>query len=288
MSEPLKTAGPLLGYNNNIPYRGHVYHVQTEDSGSRRPHVITHLFADGGRIVKTTKTSYAEFVGSENVSERVRSLMRDQHKRMVIALRDGHLDDLLADGAVPIVEELPAPSAAAIKSNEGSIAEPVSVPIELTERSPSLDDNDFVREVQELVPGTPGSERTKQHISEPSPGSYSYVGRRSSLPTGGSLRPSSEPPPPTPRRGSPGTPPTGSKLGKKTTSDAPPAIDGAAPRRIPRPGPDVAFDDRPTTPFSLGADGQLQGTFGERYVSDRRLDEVVIAFLRRDGLLSEP
>jgi hypothetical protein len=47
---------------------------------------------------------------------------------------------------------------------------------------------------------------------------------------------------------------------------------------------DPAFDDRPTTPFTMGA---LDGRFGDRYVSDRRLDEVVLAFLRREGLLSE-
>jgi hypothetical protein len=128
----------------------------------------------------------------------------------------------------------------------------------------------------------PTSDRKQQTSSEPSPGSYSYVGRRSTGPTGSRPSPISEPPP-TPRRGSPGTPPSGSQL-RNPTSDAPPG--DKQPRRAPR-NPmvsDVAFDDRPTTPFTMGA---LDGRFGDRYVSDRRLDEVVLAFLRREGLLSE-
>ena len=80
----LKHSGPLLGYNNNVPYKGDVFHVQTEDSGSKRPHVFTHLFADGGRVVKTTKTSYAHYVGNDNLTDRVRALMREQHKGMVL------------------------------------------------------------------------------------------------------------------------------------------------------------------------------------------------------------
>ena len=38
-----------LGFNNNVQWNGATYHLQTEDSGIDRPHIITHLFADGGR-----------------------------------------------------------------------------------------------------------------------------------------------------------------------------------------------------------------------------------------------
>jgi predicted Zn-dependent protease len=42
-----------MGFNNNIKFRDQVFHVQTEDSGLDQPHIITHLFADGGRVVKS-------------------------------------------------------------------------------------------------------------------------------------------------------------------------------------------------------------------------------------------
>ncbi|HZF49109.1 MAG TPA: hypothetical protein VE093_10700 [Polyangiaceae bacterium] len=86
---------PLLGFNNNVRHKGRVFHIQTEDSGVNRPHIITHLFADGGRILKTTKTSYAEHVGAENMAETVTTMMKDQHKAMFTALRDGQYDHLI-------------------------------------------------------------------------------------------------------------------------------------------------------------------------------------------------
>ena len=84
-----KFQSPLLGYNNNVRHKGRVFHIQTEDSGVNHPHIITHLFMDGGRILKSVKKSYAEHVGSDGMSEVVRQMMKEQHKAMFIALRDG-------------------------------------------------------------------------------------------------------------------------------------------------------------------------------------------------------
>jgi hypothetical protein len=91
----VKSSSPLLGFNNNVRHKGRVFHIQTEDSGVKHPHIITHLFADGGRILKTTKTSYAEHIGSEKMAETVRAMMQEQHKAMFVALRDGQFDQLL-------------------------------------------------------------------------------------------------------------------------------------------------------------------------------------------------
>lgn len=95
----MKAPSPLLGFNNNVRHKGRVFHIQTEDSGVRHPHVITHLFADGGRILKTTKTSYAEHIGQERMAETVRAMMQEQHKAMFIALRDGQFDHLFDESA---------------------------------------------------------------------------------------------------------------------------------------------------------------------------------------------
>lgn len=84
---------PVLGYNTNVRHKGKLYHIQTEDSGIDHPHVITHLFADGGRIVASKKTSYAERVGSDGLQDIVKKLMQAQHKAMFIALRDGSYDE---------------------------------------------------------------------------------------------------------------------------------------------------------------------------------------------------
>src|SRR5580704_7793072 len=87
-----KPTSPLLGYNNNVRHKGKVFHVQTEDSGIKYGHIITQLFMDGGRILKSVKTSYAEYIASDRRGEIVREMMKQQHKAMFIALRDGRFD----------------------------------------------------------------------------------------------------------------------------------------------------------------------------------------------------
>ncbi len=94
-----KIASPLLGYNNNVRHKNRVFHIQTEDSGVKHPHIITHLFMDGGRILKSIKRSYAEHVGADKMQDTVKQMMKEQHKAMFIALRDGQFDGMLDDGA---------------------------------------------------------------------------------------------------------------------------------------------------------------------------------------------
>jgi hypothetical protein len=84
---------PLLGYNTNVRHKGKLYHIQTEDSGLQHPHIITHLFADGGRIVSSKKTGYAQHIGVEDIKTFVKKMMQDQHKGMLISLRDGVFDE---------------------------------------------------------------------------------------------------------------------------------------------------------------------------------------------------
>src|SRR5580704_11250438 len=105
-----KDPSPLLGYNNNIKHKNRVFHVQTEDSGVKHPHIITHLFMDGGRILKSVKKSYAEYLGVDKMADVVRQMMKEQHKGMLIALRDGQFDQLLEDADSP--RPAPVPPAA--------------------------------------------------------------------------------------------------------------------------------------------------------------------------------
>jgi len=137
-----KAPSPLLGYNNNVRHKNRMFHVQTEDSGVKHPHIITHLFMDGGRILKSVKKSYAEHVGTDGMSDVVRNMMKEQHKEMLIALRDGQYDHLVdpkaaaakaaaqaaaaaAPGTTP--EASPAPTAAKSPSVRPPSARPPSV-----------------------------------------------------------------------------------------------------------------------------------------------------------------
>ena len=118
-----KTPPPLLGFNNNVRHQGRVFHIQTEDSGVKRPHVITHLFADGGRILKSSRTEYSEHVGREDLAQVVRKIMKDQHKAMFIALRRGDLDAMILEAFGP-PPTAPAPSTPVNELSSDPIAAP--------------------------------------------------------------------------------------------------------------------------------------------------------------------
>lgn len=95
---------PLLGYNNNVRHRGRIFHIQTEDSGVNSPRIMTHLFADGGRIVKSTRTDYSEHLEQNDMAVVVKNMMKEQHKAMFVALRSGDLDDLIGFSSESAVE----------------------------------------------------------------------------------------------------------------------------------------------------------------------------------------
>lgn len=118
---------PLLGYNTNVRHKGKLYHIQTEDSGVKYSHIITHLFADGGRIIASAKTSYVDILEAEDLRAQVKQLMRDQHKAMFIALRDGVHDE----------EDTPAAPQASMAAAPAATAPPSAAPAVTASPSPA-------------------------------------------------------------------------------------------------------------------------------------------------------
>lgn len=78
----------LVGYNTNISYKGNVYHVQTEDNGQSNPVIVTLLYAKGA-ILASKKTNYAHALSEPDYRERVRTIMKEQHKIMIKELISG-------------------------------------------------------------------------------------------------------------------------------------------------------------------------------------------------------
>ncbi len=130
-----------MGFNNNIRTGDAVFHVQTEDSGLDQPHVITHLFADGGRVIKSHKRSYADQVARADVGEFVRKLMKAQHLEMVLALREGRFADVIAGRATGGLEVLTQPpnveNIRKLAGNKAARAEASSASISVKPEAPS-------------------------------------------------------------------------------------------------------------------------------------------------------
>lgn len=76
----------LIGYNTNVKYKGKTYHIQTEDNGPSNPQIVTLLYYQGA-ILSSKKTNYTHLLGEPGFEEKLRDLMKQQHREMIIELR---------------------------------------------------------------------------------------------------------------------------------------------------------------------------------------------------------
>lgn len=84
----------VVGFNHNFRYKGEVYHIQTEDSGINSPNIVTLLY-QGGTILGSKKTSYADIAKVDNLEQVVEELMKEQHKGMLRSLKSGEFDEVI-------------------------------------------------------------------------------------------------------------------------------------------------------------------------------------------------
>jgi hypothetical protein len=185
---------PVLGFNNNVRHRGRIFHIQTEDSGVRFARIVTHLFADGGRIIKTAKTDYSEHAQKSDVTRIVRGLMKEQHRAMFTALRAGDLDHLLERAIGPLSD---TPPAARASRRPESVRPPRSV-------APS----DRPRRSRQL--SNPALRGVTQSVSPPDADAFDFdVNALDKLPMSPRSPPSTRPPRKSnpPRRSRPPRPP---------------------------------------------------------------------------------
>lgn len=303
-----KYPSPLLGYNNNVRHKGRVFHIQTEDSGAKYGHIITHLFMDGGRILKSVKTSYAEYIGNDRMSDIVREMMKQQHKAMFIALRDGKFDPTIEGGtdASQTTQALAAESAnrateaAAEASRAASPPVTASIPAAVPPpapvakpspparssdrpRAPAFEDEgpptEATRELHpELMVDMQALERAAAAASNVSP----VVRGAADLP-----------PPPANlfREKGSGKYKVASPTSKRSSAPIPreeppsPTAPADSPRGSARPDPAAERRYAPTRPaaiFGQAAPQQGKSIFGEDLISDKSLDEVILSYLAED------
>jgi hypothetical protein len=128
----------ITGFNTNVRYGGRVFHVQTEDSGLKNPHVISHLYF-GGTVLQSEKRDYAQLLDQEgDLTPAIRSLMEEQHRKMLEGLKRGDFDGVIAERlgdpnektgeqaappAAPEIATQPAPAAADDSGDEHEFGE---------------------------------------------------------------------------------------------------------------------------------------------------------------------
>lgn len=278
----MKAPSPLLGFNNNFKHKGSVYHVQTEDSGIKHPHIITHLFADGGRILKSIKTSYAQFLNEPKMAEIVRQMMKEQHKAMIVALRDGRFDpggsrevdlpttgyfaDVSSPGLAPGSKKGDAPPST---DPEPASAAPISPPPKLDVDVVALEKAAAGAAAAAPADLPPPPPNVLGGGGRPQDGGYASVSPTSRK----SVRPPSMRPPAPASR----PPATGPHAPASHASASGPES------RHSRPPSGRYAMTRPASIFATSKPSAGKGSlFGEDLISERSLDEVILAYLAED------
>ncbi|MBK8261359.1 MAG: hypothetical protein IPK80_08445 [Nannocystis sp.] len=136
---------PQLGYNHNIPHRGRLYHVQTEDSGIARAHIFTHVFFDG-TIISSNKVEYKDKLEAEpeDLDGIIIAMMQESHKAMIRQLRGGAFDEKIVKfvGAHPDGAAKQEPAAAApptaVDASKRPERRPPPLPREVEPQGPPL------------------------------------------------------------------------------------------------------------------------------------------------------
>jgi hypothetical protein len=300
----MKPRSPVLGYNHNVRYAGRLWHVQTEDSGVQNPHIFTHLFSDG-TILATKRLDYDP---SSEVAV-VQKLMQAQHKAMLRDLKQGAFDDKIERYfGVPVVKERddatdpgrPAsgefdaepktdpsiPELPAAGSSSSKVPKQPPQPVAVSARGSSTS-----------VP-VPPSARTASTTSAPRP---NLTPSRPAIPVAASRTgsPAAQQPQRAPVTGIGGRRPQGGVAhpygGGKPTAEgvvvARPAVivgdQNTAPRNVSAPR-QRSFTPPPTNAGATAAPPQPSKTptsdniFGGDLISEKSLDEVILAYLSED------
>lgn len=84
----------LIGFNNDVQYRGKTFHIQTEDRGLSVKEIETQIF-HAGAILDTRIISYEDLMSIEGKDERngqIRKLMQNTHRQLYANLMKGKYD----------------------------------------------------------------------------------------------------------------------------------------------------------------------------------------------------
>ncbi len=78
----------ITGCNQDVTYKGRIYHVQTEDRGKANPVIETLIYA-GGEILASQKMSYSELLQSGYDESKIAAMLEQQHRRVVVDVKLG-------------------------------------------------------------------------------------------------------------------------------------------------------------------------------------------------------
>ncbi len=126
----------ITGFNTDVKHENQVYHIQTEDRGTKENPVLESLVYIGGTIIAKKLTPYADKLEEGATADTIASLLQRQHQVMIAAIKAGRIEDLIKHSA-KYYETQESPVAAtngdAVKTVEASTTENGSAVITKTD-----------------------------------------------------------------------------------------------------------------------------------------------------------
>ena len=123
----------IFGFNTDIKVDDTVYHVQSEARTAEKL-LQTQVFVKGYCIGKRA-ASYANEEASGQTEESRHELLRAQHRNIVQAIREGHLDTVIEAGSQKVAKV--NPSAAAVSTAPEAAPTPEPLPAPTQEQVPA-------------------------------------------------------------------------------------------------------------------------------------------------------
>src|SRR5438093_7239035 len=137
----------ITGFNTDIKHNDKVYHIQTEDKGLQNPYIESLVYV-GGEILASKKTSYAEQAKTGVDEKWIGSLMEQQHRTMIAAVKRGRFDG-------------PADTTkSAVPKPGGTLAQETATPAAAPGTTPPLDD----RTLDQVIIDYLASEAESEHL----------------------------------------------------------------------------------------------------------------------------
>jgi hypothetical protein len=101
----------ITGFNTDVQHGSQVYHVQTEDRGTKDNPVLESLVYINGAIIAKKLTPYADKVKAGANDAAIASLLKRQHQIIIAAIKAGRVEDLIKHSHALVHEgaEHPAP-----------------------------------------------------------------------------------------------------------------------------------------------------------------------------------
>lgn len=90
----------ITGFNTDVPHQDCVYHVQTEDRGTKDNPVLESLVYIGGTIIAKKLTPYADKISEGASDATIASLLKRQHQVIIAAIKAGRIEDLIKHSGI--------------------------------------------------------------------------------------------------------------------------------------------------------------------------------------------